>query len=78
MFRPGTSVQAVYDFLSTLEVGQKKVFDVKDAARPHMTLFDSSARPAISQIARITGKKFKTNVGPNVDGFPRMHVTRIS
>lgn len=78
MYREGTNVRAVYDWIVKLEVGQEAEFDVQDTLRKGFVLNDTLARVAISPISRVLGRKFKTKSKYNADNKPRLFVTRVS
>jgi hypothetical protein len=78
MFRKGSNMQAIHEFLLSLPQGKQVQFTVQDTLRPGSIINDLTARPGISQAAKIMGIKVKTCTKANQDGFTRLFVEKIS
>lgn len=78
MFRQGTNQQCVFEWLSSFEIGEERKFDVKDRLRSEGPINDVVARVYISAQSKMMGARFKTKTKPDIEGRPRMHVSRVA
>lgn len=71
MFKKGTQQQAVWDFMSKLEVGDMEEFTVVDPSRG-IVMTNASARATICSVSRVAGVKFRTFTAPTkMEGRPK-------
>lgn len=75
MFRENTNQKAVFDFLSAINPGEEKMFDVADVLRPGDVINDVMARVYISSQSKIIGSKFRTKCKSTPEG-QRLFVKR--
>lgn len=71
MFKKGTQRQAVWDFMSKLEVGDMEEFTVVDPSRG-IVMTDASARATICAVSKAAGVKVRAFSAPTkMEGRPK-------